>query len=69
MVGFSNAPKAGEVCRMPTYEYRCDKCGEEFSVILTIGEHEAGKLSCPKCKSRKLSQLLTGFHAITAKKS
>lgn len=54
---------------MPTYEYRCDKCGEEFSVILTVSEHEARQVSCPKCKSKKLSQLLTGFHAITTKKS
>ena len=54
---------------MPTYEYRCDKCGEEFSVILSVSELEAGKVTCPKCKSKKLSQLITGFHAITSKKS
>lgn len=54
---------------MPTYEYRCEKCKEEFSAILTVSEHEGKKVSCPKCKGKKLTQQITGFHAITSRKS
>jgi putative FmdB family regulatory protein len=54
---------------MPTYDDRCEKCGEEFSVILTVSEHDARQVSCPKCKGKKLGQLVSGFHAITARKS
>jgi putative FmdB family regulatory protein len=54
---------------MPTYDYRCEKCKEEFSVILTVSEHEGKKVSCPKCKGKKLTQQITGFHAITSRKS
>ncbi len=54
---------------MPTYDYHCDKCGKNFSLLLTIGEHDKAKVSCPKCKSKKVSQRIAGFTAITSKKS
>jgi putative FmdB family regulatory protein len=54
---------------MPTYEYRCDKCRHEFTVILTVSEHGSKRISCPKCKGRKLTQQISGFHPITSKKS
>ena len=38
---------------MPTYQYRCEKCGKKFERIETISEHEALKLKCPKCGSKK----------------
>jgi putative FmdB family regulatory protein len=40
---------------MPTYQYRCDKCGNKFERTETISEHEALKLKCPKCGSKKVS--------------
>jgi len=53
---------------MPTYEYRCEKCGEVFSLILTISEHEK-KQRCPKCKSQKVVQLLSVFTPKTTRKA
>lgn len=54
---------------MPAYEYQCQKCQEVFTVYLTISEHGQKKPSCPKCKGRKLTQLLGGVSVITSKKS
>ena len=39
---------------MPTYEYRCDKCKKDFSLVMSISDHDKGKARCPKCKSKKL---------------
>ena len=33
---------------MPTYQYRCDKCGKKFERTETISEHETVKPQCPK---------------------
>lgn len=52
---------------MPTYEYRCKNCNKKF--ILKLSLEEKKKAKCPKCKSRKLSQLISGFTAQTSKKS
>jgi putative FmdB family regulatory protein len=54
---------------MPTYEYRCANCGKRFSVVESISKHEASRRKCPKCKSVKVSQVLSAFFAKTAKKS
>jgi putative FmdB family regulatory protein len=40
---------------MPTYQYRCEKCGKKFERTETISEHEAIKPKCPKCGSKKVS--------------
>jgi len=54
---------------MPTYEYRCPKCSKQFSVILSIKEHDAKKAKCPKCGGKKLDQVLTAFQVKTSRKS
>lgn len=54
---------------MPTYEYRCEKCRKRFSTIHSISEHGSKRPTCPKCRSRKVSQVLAPFFAKTAKKS
>ncbi len=54
---------------MPTYEYRCDRCGEEFGRVMSLSEHETVKVTCPKCSSAEVTQLLTGFIAKTSRKS
>ena len=54
---------------MPTYEYKCDKCGKRFSLVQSISSHGSKPAVCPKCKSRKVTQLLAPFFAKTAKKS
>ena len=42
---------------MPTYEYRCDKCGHEFEREQRITE-DAIK-TCPKCKAQKAKRLIS----------
>jgi len=56
---------------MPTYEYRCEKCGKEFELMLSLREREeqASKITCPKCKSKKVVQQLGAFEAKTSRKS
>ena len=40
---------------MPTYQYRCEKCGKRFERTETISEHEAVKPQCPTCGSKKVA--------------
>jgi putative FmdB family regulatory protein len=54
---------------MPTYDYRCEKCRKSFSLTLTISQHDTKRITCPKCGSRSVKQKVTGFFAITKKKS
>jgi putative FmdB family regulatory protein len=54
---------------MPTYEYRCDKCGKRFTVVHPISAHTGRAPACPSCKSRSTRQLLSAFYAKTVKKS
>jgi putative FmdB family regulatory protein len=55
--------------RMPTYSFRCEKCGKVFREILSFREYEEGKRKCPKCGSRSIAQLLEPFFAKTSRKS
>ncbi len=54
---------------MPTYEYRCEKCEKDFSVIMRIEEHDKGGPACPECKGTSVVQQYTPFFAKTSKKS
>jgi len=54
---------------MPTYDYRCKKCGKKFSTILTISKHERTRQKCPKCNSRSIEQIMSSFFAKTSSKS
>lgn len=54
---------------MPTYEYRCEKCGKRFRLVERISEHSGRAPACPKCRSRLTRQLPAAFYAKTVKKS
>jgi putative FmdB family regulatory protein len=54
---------------MPTYPYRCEKCGETFERTETISEHEATRAQCPKCGSKKVAAVPGRVYVITTKKS
>lgn len=54
---------------MPTYSFRCKKCGKTFQEILSFKEFETGKRKCPKCGSSIVVQLLELFYAKTSRKS
>ena len=54
---------------LPSYLTRCQKCGKKFERIETISEHEALKLKCPKCGSKKVSFVPGNVYVVTSKKS
>ncbi len=54
---------------MSTYEYKCRNCGHQFEKVLTIPNHDKYKPQCPKCKSKKVQQLISGFFAKTDSKT
>jgi putative FmdB family regulatory protein len=54
---------------MPTYQYRCEKCGEVFEHAEHIAEHANVHLRCPKCGSETVKPQPAQFFAKTSKKS
>jgi len=54
---------------MPSYEYACKACKKTFSLILSITDHDKKRVTCPKCKSRKVEQQFGSFFTVTSKKS
>ncbi|MCK4353123.1 zinc ribbon domain-containing protein [candidate division WOR-3 bacterium] len=45
---------------MPTYEFKCNKCGHQFEVFTSIRLRR--KTKCPKCKSPNITQILSSFY-------
>lgn len=54
---------------MPVYDYRCQKCGKTFSIMMSVNEKETKKVKCPDCKSRSVKPQFGRFFAVTSKKS
>jgi len=55
---------------MPEYDYVCSKCGRAFSLFFSFKEVEAKPtVICPQCQSDQVKKQITGFIAITSKKS
>jgi len=54
---------------MPSYDFKCKKCGKRFSTKLTVDELESRRYKCPKCGSKAVEKLVTSFFAQTSKKS
>jgi len=44
---------------MPTYDFRCQECGDRFTVKMSWKDKD--KAICPACGSGKLQQLFTGI--------
>ncbi len=44
-------------CKMPIYEYACEKCESEFELEQRITDDPIK--SCPRCKSRKIKRLIS----------
>jgi len=51
---------------MPTYEYACDKCGNNFEVVQKMSDSPIEV--CPKC-GKKVRKVLSGGIAISFKGS
>ena len=43
---------------MPIYEYRCDRCEEEFEELVFGSSPD---VNCPKCKNTEVIKLLSTF--------
>ncbi len=54
---------------MPIYEYHCKKCDRTFEVVESIHDHDAAKIRCPDCKSKKIDRIWGNVFAKTSKKS
>ncbi len=56
---------------MPTYEFICSECKKTFSVVMRMEEYSKRKhFKCPSCESsRHVQRKVTGFFAVTSKKS
>ena len=54
---------------MPTYEYRCTKCGTTFERQEPLAEHAKAHPRCPKCQSSTVEPVLANVYVKTAKKS
>ena len=45
---------------MPVYEYKCEKCGEEFELRRNISDNDAD-IKCPKCETKGPKRVLSLF--------
>ena len=45
---------------MPIYEFKCNKCGENFEEILFPSDNEKD-LKCPSCKGSDICKLVSCF--------
>jgi putative FmdB family regulatory protein len=43
-------------CEVPTYDFRCRSCGEQFEVVCSIAEREE-RAVCPACGERDAAQV------------
>lgn len=53
---------------MPIYAYRCQKCGRDFEIVESIGQHGQKKHRCPACKSPRVERILGPVTAKTSRK-
>jgi len=53
---------------MPIYEYRCDDCGK-ISEFLVIKSEETFLPQCKKCKSKKMSRILSRVRVVRSEES
>jgi len=54
---------------MSNYVFLCQDCKKEFTQTLHIAELEKGGVTCPHCGSKRVTQEVAAFSAVTSKKS
>lgn len=58
---------------MPTYEYECNSCGNEFTEVKSVEEHDRDvadhKVHCPKCNSDDVKHVIESVFVTTSSKS
>ena len=64
---------SGQEVHMPQYDYHCENCEAEFTLDLSIGEHEQKdkrhEIRCPKCESTEVKHVIQSVFVTTSKKS
>ena len=60
---------SGGLLRMPTYEFKCEKCKKKFTLVMSVKDYGRKRQKCPKCGSLRVEQLIQPFFAVTSKKS
>ncbi|MGH7665166.1 MAG: FmdB family zinc ribbon protein [Gemmatimonadaceae bacterium] len=54
---------------MPTYDYHCRSCGEDFILREKITDHDSAHATCPRCQSEKVERVISAAYPRTARKS
>jgi putative FmdB family regulatory protein len=54
---------------MPVYDFVCLDCAREFTLVLSMRDHERKDVSCPHCHSKRVEQLVTSCEVVTSRKS
>lgn len=54
---------------MPVYQFNCKECSKKFTQTMSVADLGKNRVTCPKCKSRKVEQQIAAFFAVTSKKS
>lgn len=49
---------------MPSYDMRCNQCGDEFTAMVSIKAKEEGKIECPQCGSKDVKQVFKAVNFI-----
>ncbi len=49
-----------EEATVPSYDFRCDDCGEEFTVFVAISKKD--EVQCADCGGDEVRQLVTTFY-------
>lgn len=44
---------------MPIFEFRCDKCGEEFERVVFASDED--QVACPQCGASETKKLMSVF--------
>jgi putative FmdB family regulatory protein len=58
---------------MPQYDYHCEHCESEFTLDLSIAEHERKEknreIRCPNCNSSAVKHVIQSVNVTTSGKS
>ena len=67
--GRASTPEARGRLAVPNYEFRCRKCGADFTLALTLKEYEKKDVVCPTCKAADVERVFSTLQVVTSKKS
>ncbi len=55
---------------MPVYEYHCKNCKKDFTLRMTVDEHDRQLPECPSCETKEgVEKRIGGAYVITERKS